>query len=132
MNAINNDKKVESAVWKLFVSINIVLLNLTLIVGITSVCESVSNEANKILQNFNTLQFKKGVPIINELSISVHSVVSNMKFSAYGFFTINYNMLCGFVAGLITYLVIFIQFNSISGDLHPTSNRESVILATPN
>ena len=29
--------------------------NLTLIVGITSVCESVSNEAHTILQNFNTL-----------------------------------------------------------------------------
>lgn len=54
--------------------------------------------------------------MLNELSIWVHPMISYMKFSAYGFFTIDYNMLCGFMTALITYLVVFIQFYALNGD----------------
>lgn len=49
------------SVWSLMVSVNLVTVNLSLIVGITTVCESVSNEATKILQNFSALQIKQDV-----------------------------------------------------------------------
>lgn len=41
-------------------------------------------------------------------------MLSSIRFSAFGFFHINYNMLFGFISALITYLVILIQFNSLS------------------
>lgn len=50
-------------------------------------------------------------------SIWLHPFVTNMKFTAYGFFAINYNSLCGFMTAIITYLVIFIQFYAIQGNL---------------
>lgn len=65
--------------------------------------------------NFNLFMVIFLQPILNELSIWVHPMVSYMKFSAYGFFTIDYNMLCGFMTALITYLVIFIQFYALNG-----------------
>lgn len=53
-------------------------------------------------------------------------MISYMKFSAYGFFTIDYNMLCGFMTALVTYLVIFIQFYALNGDKNaPQSVRSS-------
>lgn len=55
-------------------------------------------------------------PDLSELSIWVHPMISSMKFSGYGFFTIDYSMLCGFMTALITYLVIFIQFYALNGD----------------
>lgn len=52
-------------------------------------------------------------------------MISYMKFTAYGFFTIDYHTLCGFMTAIITYLVIFIQFYAINGD----KNASSVVRA---
>lgn len=57
--SVNFNEKVKISVWTLFVSLNLVIINLFLIIGITSVCESVANEATKILQNFSALQIQK-------------------------------------------------------------------------
>lgn len=52
-------------------------------------------------------------------------MISYMKFSAYGFFTIDYNMLCGFMTALITYLVIFIQFYALNGESGATNTQRA-------
>lgn len=59
VTSINFDEKLKFTVWTLMVSVNLVIVNLSLIVGITTVCENVSNEATRILQNFSALQIKK-------------------------------------------------------------------------
>ncbi|XP_059617717.1 putative gustatory receptor 28b [Phlebotomus argentipes] len=99
------------SVWSLMVSLNIVLMNIFLVIGITTICERVNMETIRILQNFSDLQINKEVPA--ELSIWLHPMISHMKFTAFGFFSIDYTMLCGFMTATITYLVIFIQFYSI-------------------
>lgn len=39
-----------------------------------------------------------------------------------GCFTINYNMLFGFVSAIITYLIILVQFNIIIEERNPISS----------
>lgn len=53
------DDSLKYSVWTLIVSVNFVTINLSLIVGLCSVCENVSNEAKKILHNISALRFKK-------------------------------------------------------------------------
>lgn len=53
------DDSLKYSVWTLIVSVNLVTINLSLIVGLCSVCENVSNEAKKILHNISALRFKK-------------------------------------------------------------------------
>lgn len=43
-------------------------------------------------------------------------MLARIKFTASGFFIVNYNMLFGFFSALITYLIILIQFNSLNKD----------------
>ena len=96
--------------WIFVLPMNLVLWNLGLIVGLTTICERVSDEGQKILQNSLSMHLKD-----TQLSTWVHPMVSQMRFSAYGFFCINHGMLCSFMAALITYLIIFIQFYGVHG-----------------
>uniref|UniRef100_A0A7G3AEA5 Gustatory receptor n=1 Tax=Lutzomyia longipalpis TaxID=7200 RepID=A0A7G3AEA5_LUTLO len=107
------------SIWSLLVSLNIVLMNVFLVISLTTICERVNSETVEILQNFSDLQINKEVPA--ELSIWLHPMISHMRFTAFGFFSIDYTMLCGFMTAIITYLVIFIQFYSldpIHGDVN--------------
>lgn len=61
VTAISFNEELKFSMWTLMVSINLVTVNLSLIVGITTVCENVSNEATRILQNFSALQIKRDV-----------------------------------------------------------------------
>ena len=89
----------------------VVLWNFFLVVGLTTVCEKVSNEAYKILQSSLSLQMKE-----THLMNWFHPGISQMRLSAFGFFFIDHGMLCSFMAALITYLVVFIQFYSMVKD----------------
>lgn len=59
VTAITFNEQLKYSVWTLMVSVNMVTINLSLVVGLSTVCENVSNEATKILQNFSALQIKK-------------------------------------------------------------------------
>lgn len=61
VTAISFNEELKFSMWTLMVSINLVTVNLSLICGITTVCENVSNEATRILQNFSAMQIKKDV-----------------------------------------------------------------------
>lgn len=41
-------------------------------------------------------------------------MISSMRFTGYGFFTIDYSLLCGFISGIVAYLVVFIQFYALT------------------
>ena len=86
-------------------SIILVLWNLGLIVGLTTICEQVSDEGQKILQSSLSLHLKD-----TQLSSWIHPMVSQLRFTAFGFFNLDHGMLCSFMAALITYLIIFMQF----------------------
>lgn len=47
------------SMWTIWTSINIVVLNLSLAIGITTVSENLASEMKKVLQNFSELQFNK-------------------------------------------------------------------------
>ncbi|XP_055711542.1 putative gustatory receptor 28b [Phlebotomus papatasi] len=106
-------------IWSLLASLNMVIMNIFLIIAITTICDRVNTETIQILQNFSEFQINKEVPA--ELSIWLHPMISHMKFTAFGFFSIDYTMLCGFVTASVTYLVIFIQFYSIEAEHGTTS-----------
>ncbi|GAB0098811.1 hypothetical protein DMENIID0001_146150 [Sergentomyia squamirostris] len=122
VTSITMDRVAETSgfsIWSLLVSLNIVLMNIFLVIALTTICERLNHQTMKILQNFSEMQISKEVPA--ELSIWLHPMISHMKLTAFGFFSIDYTMLCGFMTAIITYLVIFIQFYSIDPD-HGNTN----------
>nr|NP_001345483.1 gustatory receptor 48 [Aedes aegypti] len=94
------------------ISLVIILENLMAIYGLPYICEAVTNESKTLMSYLSKLSIKHGQNV--KSSVWFPCLISRIKFSAMGFFDINYNMLCGFSAGLITYLIIFIQFSSIT------------------
>lgn len=98
--------------WTLFASINMVVLNLVFVGILAYVSDRMSFEADFINTNTRKLQDELG---IKERSC-LHSIVRNIRVSAFGFFNINCNMLCGYLSALITYILILVQCNEIAGD----------------
>ncbi|XP_055591220.1 uncharacterized protein LOC129743264 [Uranotaenia lowii] len=92
-------------------SLTIIIGNLVAILALPYICEQVGNESKTLMSYLSKLSMKYGQNV--QSSIWFPNLISSIKFSALGFFNINYNMLSGFFAALITYLIIFIQFNSI-------------------
>lgn len=63
----------------------------------------------------------------------LYNMLARIRFSALGFFNINYSSLFGFISALITYLVILIQFNSLSDSPEkPTLTQSSRFEAPPS
>uniref|UniRef100_A0A182N2U3 Gustatory receptor n=1 Tax=Anopheles dirus TaxID=7168 RepID=A0A182N2U3_9DIPT len=90
----------------------IILCNVIAIVALPYVCEQVESESKLLMSSLSKLSMKHGQTAPHS-SIWFPNLISSVRFSALGFFTINYNMLSGLVAGMVTYLIIFIQFNSM-------------------
>lgn len=113
--------KTQLWVCVLIVSIDLVVLNVALVIGLVSVCERVGKESTRILQNIGALQLNQKVPSLNEMGVWVQPMISSIKFSAYDFFTLNYSTLGGLITALITYLVILIQFHSLDKGMKNTA-----------
>ncbi|KAL1401919.1 hypothetical protein pipiens_001915 [Culex pipiens pipiens] len=99
------------SVYSFVLSLVIIVGNLVAILSIPYICEQVGNESKKLLSYLSKLSMRYGQSV--QSSVWFPNLISSVKFSALGFFNINYNMLSSFFAALITYLIIFIQFNSI-------------------
>ncbi|XP_049295667.1 uncharacterized protein LOC125770300 [Anopheles funestus] len=101
----------------------IILFNVIAIVALPYICEQVESESKLLMSYLSKLSMKHG-QVAQHSSIWFPNLISSVRFSAFGFFTINYNMLSGLVAGMVTYLIIFIQFNSMVpsnlNDIHQT------------
>uniref|UniRef100_A0A182QBP4 Gustatory receptor n=1 Tax=Anopheles farauti TaxID=69004 RepID=A0A182QBP4_9DIPT len=91
----------------------IIICNAIAIVALPYMCEQVESESKLLMSYLSKLSMKHGQTLAQHSSIWFPNLISSVRFSALGFFTINYNMLSGLVAGMVTYLIIFIQFNSM-------------------
>ncbi|XP_049546988.1 putative gustatory receptor 28b [Anopheles darlingi] len=101
----------------LFLSLSIIVSNVITIVALPYICEKVENESKLLMSYLSKLSMKNG-QIAQQSFIWFPNLISSVRFSALGFFNVNYSMLSGFIAGMITYLIIFIQFNSmVPGDV---------------
>ncbi|XP_053660346.1 gustatory receptor 23a-like [Anopheles marshallii] len=111
----------------LILSGGIILFNVIAIVALPYICEQVESESKMLMSYLSKLSMKHG-QVAQHSSIWFPNLISSVRFSAFGFFTINYNMLSGLVAGMVTYLIIFIQFNSMvpaeKDDIHQTRRQE--------
>ncbi|XP_050067287.1 gustatory receptor 23a [Anopheles maculipalpis] len=111
------------SIESLILSGGIILFNGIAIVALPYICEQVESESKLLMSYLSKLSMKHG-QVAQHSSIWFPNLISSVRFSALGFFTINYNMLSGLVAGMVTYLIIFIQFNSMvpaeKGDIHQT------------
>ncbi|XP_052890848.1 uncharacterized protein LOC128299046 [Anopheles moucheti] len=111
----------------LILSGGIILFNVIAIVALPYICEQVESESKMLMSYLSKLSMKHG-QVAQHSSIWFPNLISSVRFSALGFFTINYNMLSGLVAGMVTYLIIFIQFNSMvpaeQDDIHQTRRQE--------
>lgn len=79
VTAITFNEQLKYSVWTLMVSVNLVTINLSLVVGLSTVCENVSNEATKILQNFSALQIKKDM-VSEGKEVRNHSLINSFGF----------------------------------------------------
>lgn len=104
------DETKNQTLWVLIKCVNLIVLNLTLVVLITSLAELVLNEVEKILSTpvLNHRQTKK------QIRDWLHPRLSSMRFSASRFFDIDFKTLFGFISAIITYLIILMQSNSMS------------------
>lgn len=97
----------------LFRSTNLLVVNLVLVFALCSTAELVYKDVSAILAS--AMRDKSNEPASqNGYSTWLNPMLTRIKFSANGFFQLNYNMLFGYISALITYLIILIQFNSIS------------------
>ncbi|XP_040164865.1 gustatory receptor 68a-like [Anopheles arabiensis] len=110
----------------LVLSGGIILYNVIAIVALPYICEQVESESKLLMSYLSKLSMKHS-QVAQHSSIWFPNLISSVRFSAFGFFTINYNMLSGLVAGMVTYLIIFIQFNSMvpasKDDTHHTRKQ---------
>ncbi|XP_058128382.1 uncharacterized protein LOC131285928 [Anopheles ziemanni] len=115
------DERRGLSVESLVLSGGIILANVIAIVALPFICERVEQESKLLMSFLSKLSMRPGQQAQHS-SIWFSNLIASVRFSALGFFTINYNMLSGLVAGLVTYLIIFIQFNSMvpagKDDLH--------------
>lgn len=103
-------------------SANLLVINLVLVFGLCSTAELVSRDVSAILAS--AMRDKSNEPAsLHGYSSWLNPMLCRIKFSANGFFQLNYNMLFGFISALITYLIILIQFNSISDNKGPTNTH---------
>lgn len=98
-----------SPIWTLLICINMIIVNLILVVGLCYTVEKALSSVDYILKIANLDQPTGG----KEFEF-LEPMLSKIKFSASGFFNINYNMLFGFVSALVTYLIILIQFHELA------------------
>uniref|UniRef100_A0A182MMB6 Gustatory receptor n=1 Tax=Anopheles culicifacies TaxID=139723 RepID=A0A182MMB6_9DIPT len=114
------------SIESLILSGGIILFNVIAIVALPYICEQVESESKLLMSYLSKLSMKHG-QVAQHSSIWFPNLISSVRFSALGFFTINYNMLSGLVAGMVTYLIIFIQFNSMvpaqQDDIHQTRSH---------
>lgn len=115
----NFDAERNRTVWTLFVSINIVMQNLLLVTVLCFISDMVGTEASNIGIGVRNLDDDQVV----QYSSWLHPVLVNIKISAFGFFNLNCMFLCGFLSALITYLLILIQCNEITGDAKSELNQ---------
>ncbi|KAL1402679.1 hypothetical protein pipiens_019672 [Culex pipiens pipiens] len=108
--AIGSTSKGFSGV-SLALSVLIIVGNMIATLAIPYICEQVGDEFKTLMSYLSKLSMRYGQNM--QSSIWFPNLISSIKFSAMGFFNMNYSMLSGFIAGLITYLIIFIQFNAI-------------------
>lgn len=107
----NYDPTNKGSVWYIISCMNLIAVNMALVISLSYASETVTNDADCILTN--VLQPKNRASV-NEFHNWFHPMLSRIRFTACGFFHINYNMLFGFTSALITYLIILVQFNSLS------------------
>uniref|UniRef100_A0A182TAE6 Gustatory receptor n=1 Tax=Anopheles maculatus TaxID=74869 RepID=A0A182TAE6_9DIPT len=116
------------SIESLILSGGIILFNVIAIVALPYICEQVESESKLLMSYLSKLSMKHG-QVAQHSSIWFPNLISSVRFSALGFFTINYNMLSGLVAGMVTYLIIFIQFNSMvpagKDDIHQTRKHNT-------
>uniref|UniRef100_A0A182WDZ9 Gustatory receptor n=1 Tax=Anopheles minimus TaxID=112268 RepID=A0A182WDZ9_9DIPT len=114
------------SIESLILSSGIILFNVIAIVALPFICEQVESESKLLMSYLSKLSMKHG-QVAQHSSIWFPNLISSVRFSAFGFFTINYNMLSGLVAGMVTYLIIFIQFNSMvpakEDDIHQSRSH---------
>uniref|UniRef100_A0A336N0E6 Gustatory receptor n=1 Tax=Culicoides sonorensis TaxID=179676 RepID=A0A336N0E6_CULSO len=88
------------------------ILNLStmLIVLLTTVnsCQAVSEEVNDLLMNIHKLG-NKNLSLIQHISTQIHQ--NPIKFTAMGFYDINYRTLSSLLANSIMYIMILVQFD---------------------
>ncbi|KFB50052.1 AGAP011915-PA-like protein [Anopheles sinensis] len=124
LNAI--DERRGLSVESLILSGGIIVANIITIVALPFICERVEQESKLLMSFLSKLSMRPGQQAQHS-SIWFSNLIASVRFSALGFFTINYNMLSGLVAGLVTYLIIFIQFNSMvpagKEDLHMARSK---------
>uniref|UniRef100_A0A182P7Y2 Gustatory receptor n=1 Tax=Anopheles epiroticus TaxID=199890 RepID=A0A182P7Y2_9DIPT len=115
------------SIESLILSGGIILFNVIAIIALPYICEQVESESKLLMSYLSKLSMKHG-QVAQHSSIWFPNLISSVRFSALGFFTINYNMLSGLVAGMVTYLIIFIQFNSMvpagKDDTHLTRKQQ--------
>lgn len=120
--------------WSLTQSLLIIIGNLFLVIGLPTICESAARQSKLLMNIFikNELNNKKTNLEQQHLFILFSSMITNIKFSAFDFFIIDYKMLCNvskehnkfviilytnfeqqFFAATVTYLIIYIQFEGI-------------------
>uniref|UniRef100_A0A182JMX1 Gustatory receptor n=1 Tax=Anopheles atroparvus TaxID=41427 RepID=A0A182JMX1_ANOAO len=116
----------------------IIVANVVTIVALPYACERVEHESKLLMSFLSKLSMSPSARMAQHSSIWFSNLIASVRFSALGFFTVNYNMLSGLVAGLVTYLIIFIQFNSMvpsdKTDLHTSRSKstENVMLSLEN
>lgn len=104
--------ELNRTVSTLFLCINQVVVNIVLVTTLAYVSEQVTSQVAKINARVRKLEDEQGIQCSSWLN---HVMLSNIKISAFGFFNVNCTMLGGFVSGWITYLLILVQCNAISG-----------------
>lgn len=97
--------------WTFATAIFTVVVNTLLVAVLAFISDMVTSKAGSISNSVRKLQDEKTI----QYSSWFHPVLINIKISAFGFFDINCLMLCAFISAWVTYLLILVQFNEISG-----------------
>jgi hypothetical protein len=77
-------------------------------------CHMAMSEAHKLQDNVQRALLRQNVTtdLLEQLKIfSVQLTVNGIKFTAFGFFTLNLATLSTFIASVITYIIVLVQLN---------------------
>lgn len=113
LNIINNpNNELKRNVWTFSNSFILVILNISCVSVLAYIAELLTREAGRINSRVRKLEDELAI----QYSSWMHPLLINIKISAFGFFSLNCTMLCGFFTAWITYLLILMQYNIIGGD----------------
>lgn len=133
----NLDDEHNRTLLEIITCVDMAVLQLALIIMLSSVCQRICVEAAKIMRIINSYHATQDLvggdgmssaiqviitrfylqAIINKSFNWLRLMIPHMKISAFGLCDINHNLLFGYIGTLITYLIILVQFYSLAGNV---------------